>query len=99
MIYENRMKELDADNDTKLIRCIISFYKQFKQEHLLKWIDNHMEYWKALCETPPWAISPEYAETVMRELSESNNEELQIIWLYKCRDKLDLGGRSFYKTF
>lgn len=92
MDYEEKLKELDSDMTVKVVRGICSLYEEMKRENMLKWIEQNPEYWNAICGQGSKDITPEYAEKVMKALVDSNIVEFQLVWLFKCRNILDILG-------
>lgn len=92
MDYEEKLKELDSDVDVMAVSGICTLYEKLKRENFLKWIEENPEYWNTLCGQNRKDITPEYAEKVMQALIDSNILELQLLWLFKCKNILDIFG-------
>ncbi len=94
MNYEEAAKDLEKDFLIRTMRALCHIYENLRQKNFLKWIDEYPEYWLALCKMDRDKITPEFAETVMETLIHSNIVELQMVWLLKCDQNLDIFGES-----
>lgn len=94
MSYEESMKRLKKDAAARGIIAVSHIYEDLRQQNFVKWTEEYPEYWTALCEMDSEKITPKFAETVMKTLRDSNIIELQMVWLFKCGEKLDLLGRG-----
>lgn len=92
MNYEESMKRLNKDVISRGIIGISKIYEEIKRQNFVKWTEEYPEYWIALCEMQNEDITPEFAEAVMQTLKNSNIIELQMVWLFKCGEKLDIFG-------
>lgn len=94
MEYKNEIKKLEQNKYAEAVRSVSRIYEALRQENFLKWINQYPDYWTTLCNTSKEDILPEYAEAVMQTLIDSNIIELQMVWLYKCGDVLDIFGKA-----
>lgn len=94
MEYEKYMKKLEHDGTLRTVIGISSIYEKLRKQNFIKWIKHYPEHWEALCKSEKKDITPEYAEEVMQTLLDSNILELQLVWLFKCGDKIDLLGNA-----
>lgn len=92
MDYENAIKELKGDSLASTIRTLCQLQEKIRRDNFLKWIKEYPEYWMALCEMDMKDITPNYAEEVMNTLIASNMVELQMAWMFKCSNKIDIFG-------
>lgn len=94
MEYNDLREKLGKDNISNLISSISSIYEKFRYDNYVKWVKSYPDYWGAICEMERSDITPEYAEKVMNTLIESNILELQLVWLFKCGNNLDILGNA-----
>lgn len=93
MKYED-VELLKNNNLAGIIRAICIIYEQKRHENFLKWVEEYPEYWKAFCRMDMEEITPNFAEEVMETLIASNLVDLQVAWLFKCGDNLDITGKA-----
>lgn len=95
MQYDDEIEKLEKNEASEAIRGVGRVYEAVRRENFLRWIDKYPEYWHTMCEVDKKDISPEYAQAVMKTLLDSNILELQMVWLYKCNDVMDIFGNAF----
>lgn len=74
------------------VDLFLQLHERKRKAGIVQWVREHPGYWTALCETKAQELSPDYIESVAQSLKENHLLELQMVWLWKCRDIVDING-------
>ncbi len=96
MEYQEAIDKLKKDSSAKAILGVSKIYEEIRKRNFVRWTEKYPEYWLALCEMERKDITPEFAEAVMQTLKDSNILELEMVWLFKCGEKLDIFGNAIF---
>lgn len=83
--YEKYCAILDKNDSLLILRGLIKLSEDFRKENFLKWVKDNPNYWHSIYSDNK-ELTQEYATKVMESLINSNIIELQLIWLYKCKE-------------
>lgn len=87
------MEELRTQNpEAGLIHAICKLYERSRCDQICEWVDKHPDHWHVLCNMKANELSKEYMIEVAESIKSSHIMELQMIWLWKCKDYLDCFG-------
>ena len=93
MEYENIMCELEQANpEIQTYHLMLKLYEIDKKKRIVEWVREHPEYWKALCSPIVRDMPNDYIAAIMDSLKCQGILEFQLLWLWKCRDRMDLYG-------
>lgn len=85
-------EEMKLDTKAESLRAMARFYEALKNEDLIRWIEENPKYWEAIHSINEKDITKDLAVDVMTSLKKSHILELQMLWLFKCSNYLDLAG-------
>lgn len=93
---------LEKDNEVltyeiQFVELFFEYYKKQQKSKLMEWIKTHPGYWTEICEGKIEDLSPEMMATIMFEIKKLYMPELEMVWLWKCRDVLDIEGHCVQK--
>lgn len=94
MEYKEALKELGKNDLTEAVRGICKIYEVRRRENFLNWIKNNPKSWEIICHADYEDITPQKAEEIMSLLTDSNIIELQVMWLIRCGNKIDILGKA-----
>lgn len=94
MNYKEASEELRKNDFPNVIRGICKIYETRRRENFLRWIENNPEEWDYICHANYEDITPKRAEEIMSSLMNSSIIELQVYWLFRCGNKIDVLGNA-----